>query len=179
MNVKGIGELVIRFRAAIGAALIAATLVMAYFAAQVNIATRFIDFFPAEHRNVILSERFHEFGGAETLVLMVQVKKGDIFNLPTLRTIQEITKEVDWLPGVNHQEVFSLASYRVAYAQAVPGGLNIKPFMYPSIPENQAEIAGVQAAHLRPSRATAPSDQRRQQEHSDHRFVQRGTGGLR
>ncbi len=140
MKVNNIGEVVLRFRAAIGAALVAATLVMAYFAAQVNISTRFIDFFPAQHRNVILSERFHEFGGAQTLVLMLQVKKGDIFNLHALRKIQEISKEVDWLPGVNHQEVFSLASYRVAYAQAVPGGLNVKPFMYPSIPENQEQI---------------------------------------
>src|SRR5579859_7655177 len=140
VNVKGIGEVVVRFRAAIGAMLIAATLVMAYFAAQVNISTRFIDFFPAEHHNVILSERFHQFGGAQTLVLMLQVKKGDIFNLPTLRKVQEISKEVDWLPGVNHQEVFSLSSYRVAFAQAVPGGLNVKPFMYPSVPETAEEV---------------------------------------
>src|SRR5215469_5415626 len=113
---------------------------MAYAAAQVNITNRFIDFFPAEHKNVILAKRFHEFGGAQTLVLMLQVKQGDIFNLDTLRKIQEISKEVDWLPGVNHQEVFSLSSYRVAYAQAVPGGLNVKPFMYPSVPESQEEI---------------------------------------
>src|SRR5260370_138505 len=102
---------------------------MAYWAATVNIATRFIDFFPAEHRNVMLAERFHSFGGAETLVLMLQVKRGDILNLATLKKIQNITQQVDWLPGVNHMEVFSLASYRIAYAQAVPGGLNIKPFV--------------------------------------------------
>src|SRR5579883_745514 len=113
---------------------------MAYWAAKVNISTRFIDFFPAEHKNVVLAKRFHQFGGAQALVLMLQVKQGDIFNLDTLRKIQEISKEVDWLPGVNHQEVFSLSSYRIAYAQAVPGGLNVKPFMYPSVPETQEEI---------------------------------------
>ena len=113
---------------------------MAFAASKVDISTRFIDFFPADHQNVILSKQFHQYGGAQMLVLMLQVKKGDIFNLPTLRKIQEISKEVDWLPGVNHQEVFSLSSYRVAYAQAVPGGLNVKPFMYPSIPEDQGEV---------------------------------------
>jgi predicted RND superfamily exporter protein len=134
------GELILGFRREIGAVLIAATLFMAYAAAKVNISTRFIDFFPEQHNNVILAKRFHEFGGAQALVLMLQVKHGDIFNLDTLRKIQEISKEVDWLPGVNHQEVFSLSSYRVAYAQAVPGGLNVKPFMYPSVPETQADI---------------------------------------
>ncbi|HZY59095.1 MAG TPA: hypothetical protein VFE56_04990, partial [Candidatus Binataceae bacterium] len=140
MKVNNIGKVVLRFRGAIGAVLIAATLFMGYWAAKVNISTRFIDFFPAEHRNVILAQRFHGFGGAQTLVLMLQVKKGDIFNLPTLRKVQEISKEVDWLPGVNHQEVFSLSSYRVAFAQAVPGGLNVKPFMYPSVPETAEEV---------------------------------------
>jgi uncharacterized protein len=140
VKVNNIGKVVLRFRGAIGAVLIAATLFMGYWAAKVNISTRFIDFFPAEHRNVILAQRFHGFGGAQTLVLMLQVKKGDIFNLPTLRKVQEISKEVDWLPGVNHQEVFSLSSYRVAYAQAVPGGLNVKPFMYPSVPETAEEV---------------------------------------
>jgi predicted RND superfamily exporter protein len=134
------GEIILGFRREIGAVLIAATLFMAYAAARVNISTRFIDFFPEQHKNVILAKRFHEFGGAQALVLMLQVKHGDIFNLDTLRKIQEISKEVDWLPGVNHQEVFSLSSYRVAYAQAVPGGLNVKPFMYPSVPETQQEI---------------------------------------
>jgi predicted RND superfamily exporter protein len=140
VNLSNVGEVVLRFRRGIGAVLIAATLFMAYAAAKVNISNRFIDFFPAEHKNVILAKRFHEFGGAQTLVLMLQVKQGDIFNLDTLRKIQEISKEVDWLPGVNHQEVFSLSSYRVAYAQAVPGGLNVKPFMYPSAPEDEGEI---------------------------------------
>ncbi len=140
MKCTSAGDVILGFRREIGAVLIAATLLMAYAAAKVNISTRFIDFFPAQHRNVILAKRFHEFGGAQALVVMLQVKHGDIFNLDTLRKIQEISKEVDWLPGVNHQEVFSLSSYRVAYAQAVPGGLNVKPFMYPSVPETQADI---------------------------------------
>ena len=71
---------------------------------------------------------------------MLQVKKGDIFNLATLRKIHEITDKVDSLPGVNHLEVFSLSSYRIAYAQAVPGGINVKPFMYPSVPLDQTEV---------------------------------------
>jgi uncharacterized protein len=140
VKVENVGEAVLRFRSRIGAALIAATLFMAYAATSVNISTQFIDFFPTQHKNVVLAKRFHQFGGVQTLVLMLQDKKGEIFNIPTLRMIQELSKEVDRLPSVNHQEVFSLAFYRVTHAQAVPGGLNVKPFMYPSIPQSQEEI---------------------------------------
>jgi predicted RND superfamily exporter protein len=140
VTVDNVGEVVLCFRREIGIALVAASLFMAYWAVKVNISTRFLDFFPADHHNVILSEQFHGFGGDETLVLMLQVKKGDIFNLPTLRKIHEITDKVDSLPGVNHLEVFSLSSYRIAYAQAVPGGINVKPFMYPSVPLDQTEV---------------------------------------
>ena len=140
MNTNDVGEAVLRFRRGIGGALIAVTLFMTYGAVQVDISTRFIDLFPAEHNNVTLTKRFHGFGGAQTLVVMLQVKQGDIFNLDTLRKIQKITSEVDTLPGVNHQEVFSLSSYRVSYAQPVPGGLDIKSFMFPSVPGNKAEI---------------------------------------
>ena len=140
IRICDVGDAVIRFRRGIGLSLAVATLFMAKAAFRMNISTQFFDFFPSGHRNVALSQRFGRFGGDETLVLMLQVKQGDIFNLETLRKIQKLTFEVDGLPGVNHQEVFSLSSYRMAYAQAVPGELKVRPFMYPSVPTSQAEI---------------------------------------
>jgi predicted RND superfamily exporter protein len=140
VSLDNVGDIVLRFRREIGGALIAATLFMAFAATRMNVSTRFIDFFPARHKNVALSERFGSFGGNQTLVLMVQVKQGDIFNLETLRKIEKITSEVDCLPGVKHQEVFSLSSYRLAYGQPAPGTLNVRTFMYPSVPNSQAEI---------------------------------------
>jgi len=47
---------------------------------------------------------------------------------------------VDVLPGVNHSQIFSLASYRTVYAEAVPGGVEIKPLMNPSVPASDKEI---------------------------------------
>ena len=62
---------------------------------------------------------------------MIQVKHGDIFNPEPCRKSPDIQRDVDKLPGVDHNEVLSLASYRVSYAEAAPGSLNIKPFMFP------------------------------------------------
>lgn len=135
------GKNIIRFRKPIGLLLIGITILMSYWAMHLPIATRFEDLFPAKHPNTILYREFRRnYGGAQTLVLMVRVKAGDIFNFKTLHDIQNMTDEVNALPGVNHNEVFSLASYRLLYARALPGELVSSPFMYPKVPETQAQI---------------------------------------
>ncbi len=138
---RGMGAFILRQRQPIGIVLIAITLFMAFWAARVPIATRFEDLFPAHHPNTLLYRQFRrQYGGAQQLVLMLRVRKGDIFNFRTLRAIQQMTREVDKLPGVNHNEVFSLASYRVLYARAEPGALVSAPFMYPHVPRTQQQL---------------------------------------
>jgi predicted RND superfamily exporter protein len=140
-NVR-IGDFVLRFRAIIGGVLLLISAVMLWYCTRVNIATKFDDFFPSYHPNVTLYSQWHKYGGAQTLAVMIQVKDGDIFNLATLQKIQGIQRDVDKLPGVDHNEVLSLASYRVSYAEMSPGSLIIKPFMFPNVP---GDSAGIQA----------------------------------
>ena len=137
---RGDGERILRYRRPLSIALIAITLFMAYSALHVRFATRFDDLLPAHHPNVMLYHQFQDsYGGAQTLVMMLRVQHGDLFNPATLQKIQDITFAVNRLPGVNHNEVFSLASYRVIYAKAVPGALILQTFMYPTVPKTQAE----------------------------------------
>ncbi|MGH7907485.1 MAG: efflux RND transporter permease subunit [Candidatus Binataceae bacterium] len=138
---RGRGEYILRNRRPIGALLILITLFMCYWAVRVPIGTRFDNFLPARHPDVVLYKKYRRsYGRAQTLVLMLRVKKGDIFNFETLRKIQALTFAVDKLPGVNHNEVFSLASYRVFYARAIPGAIVARPFMYPKVPQNQQQL---------------------------------------
>lgn len=140
-KLPGFGGFILNYRRGIGLLLIAITLFMAYWAAHVPIATRFEDLFPSNHPNTVLYRQLRQhYGGAQTLVLMLRLKNGDIFNYKTLHDIQDMTAEVNALPGVNHNEVFSLASYRVLYARAMPGALVSTPFMFPKVPQNQAEL---------------------------------------
>src|SRR6516164_2481556 len=135
------GGFVLSYRKPLAATLIAITVFMAYWALHVPIATRFEDLFPAKDPNVGLYREYRrQYGGAQTLVLMLRVRDGDIFNMKTLGAIQDLTRKVDILPGVNHNEVFSLASYRVIYARAIPGALVSRPYMYPKLPKDQAEL---------------------------------------
>jgi uncharacterized protein len=138
-----IGDFVLRFRAIIGGILLLISVILAYYCTQVTVATKFDDFFPSNHPDVKLYQEWHRYGGAQTLAVMVQVKHGDIFNYSVLKKIQDIQYDVDRLPGVDHNEVLSLASYRVSFAEATPGSLNIKPFMFPSVPKTPEGIAAL------------------------------------
>ena len=99
-------------------------------------------FFPSNHQNTLLYRQYRRYyGGAQTLAVMLRVKNGDIFNYSTLQKIEDITRAVNILPEVDHNEVFSLASYRVAFAKAVPGAVISTCYMYPRIPQNQQELS--------------------------------------
>ena len=139
-----IGDFVLRFRAIIGGILLLISAILGYYCTQVNVATKFDDFFPINHQNVKLYHQWQKYGGAQTLSVMIQVKEGNIFNYSVLKKIQDIQYDVDKLPGVDHNEVLSLASYRVSYAEATPGSLNIKPIMFPNVPKTPEDIAALQ-----------------------------------
>jgi predicted RND superfamily exporter protein len=139
-SVGPIGVFVLRFRAPIGIVLLLFSAFMGYECTRVRIATDFDEFFPRTHPNVQLYEKWKRYGGAQILAVMVQVKHGDIFNFDTLRRVQGIQRDVDRLPGVDHNQVLSLASYRVSYAEAAPGSLTIKPFMFPDVPATQTGL---------------------------------------
>jgi len=130
-----VGALVLRYRVLIAVILGAVSLFMGYGASRIQIATRFVDFFPTDHRNVRLYHEFsRSFGGAQSLTFEVRVRDGDIFNYPKLKVITDINTAVDRLPGVDHQSLRSLASYRVSYADAEQGALLVKTYMYPEVP---------------------------------------------
>ncbi|MBV8774567.1 MAG: MMPL family transporter, partial [Deltaproteobacteria bacterium] len=135
-----IGDFVLRFRAIVGAILLGISAVAIYYCSQVTIRTNFDDFFPSYHPDVQLYQKWHRYGGAQTLSVMVRVRQGDIFNHDTLSKIQGIQREVDKLPGVDHNEVLSIASYRVSFSETTPGSLTIKPFMFPNVPKTKEDI---------------------------------------
>lgn len=76
---------------------------------KLRIYTDFADLLPQQHGYIQVYNRMKEnFGGANQIVMSVEVAQGDIFNERTLRLIHQATQGVDDLPGVNHNEVSSL-----------------------------------------------------------------------
>ncbi len=87
-------------------------LVTVFFASQipaVRIASDFADLLPQQHPYIQLHNEIRDtFGGANTVIIAVEVEKGTIFTNETLQRIHRITQAVDLLPGVNHNLVSSL-----------------------------------------------------------------------
>jgi predicted RND superfamily exporter protein len=70
----------------------------------------------------------------------LRVRRGDIFNFATLGKIRDIQNDMNKLPGVDHNEIFSLASYRVSYPKILPGAIITTNFMYPTVPDTPAGL---------------------------------------
>ncbi len=139
-----IGKTILRLRAPIGLLLSTVTVIMVFASMHVQVGTRFVDLFPSYHPYIQLNEKYQRsFGGAETLAIMVRVKNGDIFNPTTLKKIQGLNQAMDSLPGVNHEEVLSLGSFRVNYVEAESGALISKPYMFPDVPSAPEAIAAL------------------------------------
>jgi uncharacterized protein len=147
VNQQSIGEIVLRFRLIIGITLVAASIFMMAGIFRVHFTTKFTDFFPLSHRNVQLNQEFGQYGGAQTIILMLRKKHGDIFNPETIQKLYALTQAVDILPAVNHNEVFSLTSERLSFAEAVEGGVLRRPFIRPGfVPRTEQEINDLRTA---------------------------------
>ena len=83
-----------------------------FFAMQipgVRMYSDFADLLPQEHPYIQLHNSIRDtFGGANVVIVSVEVDEGDIFNNDTLATIHRLTQKVDNLPGINHNLVTSL-----------------------------------------------------------------------
>ena len=76
---------------------------------KLRVYSDFSDLLPQNHAYIKVYNRLKEnFGGANMIIVAVEVDKGTIFNDETLALIHQATQGVDTLPGVNHNLVSSL-----------------------------------------------------------------------
>jgi len=86
-----------------------ATVFFAFQLPAVRMASDFADLLPQEHPYIQLHNEIRDtFGGANTVIVAVEVEEGTIFTNETLQRIHRITQAVDLLNGVNHNLVSSL-----------------------------------------------------------------------
>ncbi|WP_138378915.1 efflux RND transporter permease subunit [Luteithermobacter gelatinilyticus] len=83
-----------------------------FFAVQipaVKMYSDFADLLPQEHPYIQLHNDIRDnFGGANVVVVGIEVEEGTIFTNETLALIHRLTQAVDNLPGINHNLVSSL-----------------------------------------------------------------------
>ncbi|WP_373717533.1 RND family transporter [Roseateles sp.] len=121
--------------------ILAVTLVFATRLPGLRIYTDFSDLLPQKHPYIQTYNRIKEnFGGANQIVMAVEVEQGTVFNDTTLALIQRATQGVDNLPGVNHNLVGSLTHRTARHVHlTAEGSFASEPYYDPQRPHHTAE----------------------------------------
>ncbi len=126
------------------------TAVLANFAYQIDIKTVFEDLQPSSHPYVKVHEKFKDtFGGTSIVTFMVQSTKGDIFQMPVLKAIRDLTQGLYSIDAINEFQIFSIAGKKLKETRASTVGIESFPFMWPNLPQSQKEIDDMKEAILR------------------------------
>jgi len=121
------------------------TAFMGFHAFQVRMTTSFGDLVPYRHPFVDVHTRYaQQFGGANSVVVMVEAREGTIFTAPILGKILEITQAVDRLPGVNHDQIESIGHRATHYLKVQAGMVSLPPVMRRA-PQSDAEVEEIRA----------------------------------
>lgn len=114
-------------------------LATAFFATQIPAVKMYSDFadqLPQSHAYIQLHNEIKDnFGGANVIIVGVEVEQGDVFSNATLRLLHEVTQAVDNLPGVNHNLVtsFTHRTTRQVWLTEM-GNINSDPYFKPQDP---------------------------------------------
>jgi predicted RND superfamily exporter protein len=139
-----LGEKLIDYRLPVTILVVIVTGFFAWCAFQLQLVTSFGDLLPQSHEFVqIHNKHSGTFGGANNVQLMIEVREGDIFTVPTLTRIFKITEEMDRVYGVNHNQIDSIGHRTTRYLKVASGGtLRAEPVMIglPKTPDDAAAI---------------------------------------
>jgi predicted RND superfamily exporter protein len=108
---------------------------------NVQLKTIFSDLLPKDDPFVQVYKDHPNFGNPLTITLMVKRKGGDIYNTETLAKVWKLTRDIDLAPGVDHDQILSIATEKARYAEATPEGIDMRPLMGDHVPETPEEIA--------------------------------------
>ena len=105
---------------------------------KLRVFSDFGDLLPQNHPYIKVYNRIKEnFGGANMIIMAVEVDKGTIFNDDTLKLIHEATQGIDSLPSVNHNLVSSLTHRTSRKVYLSPeGGFVSDPYYDPAKPDH-------------------------------------------
>ena len=136
-----VGEQIIAWRKWILFSVFVLTAAMAYFALRLELVTRFDEQLPQNHPFIEVHNKYAPtFGGANTIMLMLTVEDGDIFNIETLSKIFDMTQALERVYGVNNELVNSIAHRTNRRVVMKSGGMQeVEPVMERA-PKTEQEV---------------------------------------
>lgn len=137
----------LRYRWPVLVAALLVTLFLGYQLSNAKIQMNFLDIIPSHHPYTQLARKHARmFGSANVLVVAVEVKKGTIYTIDTLKKIDRLTLAIMETPGVNPWQVRSLSHPSVRTTQITSAGIRILPLFFPGPPKDTQEVARIKRA---------------------------------
>ena len=123
---------------------IAVTAVFSYGLLHVQAKTIFSDLFPKTHPFVQTYRDHPNFGNPLTVTMMVKRADGKgIFTAETMDKIWRMSRDIDLVPGIDHDQIVSIATEKARYTVLTADGIYSNPIMdekAPTTPEELAEV---------------------------------------
>ena len=115
------------------------TLFLAWQAAQLQPSAGWLKMVPREHPYMqTFMQYYKDFGGANTVLIALKNKHGDIYNPAFMQALDSVTNEVFFVPGIDRARVTSIFTPNVYYIDVNEDGLaggNVIPTDYKPTPE--------------------------------------------
>ncbi len=116
------------------------TIVLGYEATKLRMDAGFYKSLPTDHPYI---DTFLEYQdrlfGANRVIIVLQNTKGDIWNKPFLKTLDEVTKAIFYLPGVDRRTVTSLWTPNTRILEITEDGINARDVIPGTITPDEME----------------------------------------
>lgn len=118
--------------------------IMIYFAMQLRVDAGFTKLLPLQHEYMQTFVQYQQqFGGANRILVALDVKQGDIFTPGFFEALHLATDEVFFIPGVDRTQVRSLFTPNTRFTEVVEDGIaggNVVPNDFQTTPEGLAKV---------------------------------------
>ena len=120
------------------------TAIFGYGLLHVEARTIFSDLFPKTHPFVKAYKDHPNFGNPLTVTMMLKRTDGkDIYTRETMDKIWKISRDIDLVPGVDHDQIVSVATGKARYTVLTADGIFSNPIMDEKAPVTAEELAEI------------------------------------
>src|SRR5262245_23468128 len=137
----------LRFRWQIIIVLTIMTLGLAYQLEHMRVYTNFFDLYPPVHPYIQLYQKYRRmFGTANVLMMAIETKDGDVFNVDTINKLNWATLQVVETAGVNPYQIRSLTHPKMKNIRITGALITAYPIMYPGPPKTPDDVKTIKKA---------------------------------
>ena len=120
------------------------TAIFGYGLLHVEARTIFSDLFPKSHPFVKAYKDHPNFGNPLTVTMMVKRTDGkDIYTAETMDKIWKMSRDIDLVTGVDHDQIVSIATEKARYTVLTADGIFSNPIMDEKAPTTADELAEI------------------------------------